>query len=121
MKRILIVEDDTIMRETLRDILHFEGFHVSSAEGGNDAIGFISKEVFDLIITDVLMPERDGFQVIDEAKRRCPDVKIIAISGGGYVPAQDYLRIATDSGASATLSKPFDVDTLLSTVKNLIK
>lgn len=119
MKRILVVDDDIIMRETLRDILIFEGFKVCEAEGGNSALEKISNQDYDLIITDILMPERDGFEVIQESKRKNPRVQVLAISGGGYISADSYLKMANDMGADAILPKPFDVDSFISLVSNL--
>jgi DNA-binding NtrC family response regulator len=119
-KRILVVDDDTIMRETLRDILTFEGFSVSSAEGGSQAISQLSNEPFDLVITDILMPQRDGLEVITEAKKNYPNMQIIAISGGGYISADAYLRMASDAGADDIISKPFDVDDFLRKVYRIL-
>ncbi len=121
MKRILVVEDDMIMRETLSDILRFEGYDVSAADGGNKALELISNNSFDLVITDVLMPDRDGFDVITEAKQKCPGIRVIAISGGGYMSSDAYLKMASNSGADDTLSKPFDVDELLAKTKDILK
>ena len=119
-KRILVVDDDTIMRETLRDILLFEGFSVSSADGGSQAISQLSDESFDLVITDILMPQRDGLEVITEAKKMYPKMQIIAISGGGYISSDTYLRMATDAGADDIISKPFDVDDFLGKVYRIL-
>lgn len=121
MKRILVVEDDMIMRETLSDILRFEGYDVSTADGGNKALELISNNSFDLVITDVLMPDRDGFDVITEAKQKCPGIRVIAISGGGYMSSDAYLKMASNAGADDTLSKPFDVDELLAKTKDILK
>ncbi|MFP4556547.1 MAG: response regulator [Bacteroidales bacterium] len=121
MKRILVVEDDVIMRETLIDILRFEGYDVSAADGGHGALEKICSSTFDLIVTDVLMPDRDGFDVITEAKQKCPEIKVIAISGGGYISSDSYLKMASEAGADDTLSKPFDVDELLLKTKELLR
>jgi CheY-like chemotaxis protein len=119
-KQILVVDDDTIMRETIRDILLFEGFLVTSVEGGNSAIKQISQQQFDLIVTDILMPERDGFEVINEAKKAFPDTKVIAISGGGYISPDSYLSMAQDIGADDVVSKPFDVEVFIQKVYRVL-
>lgn len=119
-KRVLIVEDDAIMRETLLDILIFQGLDVKCAQGANDAILRIRREKFDLVITDILMPERDGYDIINEVKSEGLKTKVMAISGGGYISADAYLQMANDLGADSILCKPFDIDILLKQVEELL-
>lgn len=113
MKRILVVEDDPVMRETIIDILQFEGFEVIGAKGGREAIGEICDREFDLIVTDILMPSRDGYDVIHSAITNCPKARILAISGGGSVSSDAYLEMAKGIGAHMVLGKPFEIDELL--------
>jgi DNA-binding response OmpR family regulator len=119
-KWVLIVEDDVIMRDTIRDILVFEGFEVDCAQGADDAILRIRSEKFDLVITDILMPERDGYDIINEVKSEGLKTKVMAISGGGYISADAYLQMAKELGADAILCKPFDIDILLKQVEDLL-
>lgn len=118
MKRVLVVDDDKILRETLRDILLFNGFVVSDACDGSTAIDLILENNYDLVITDILMPEKDGFDVIVESKKK--GAMVLAISGGGYLSSDIYLRMAIDTGADDIISKPFDVDNLLIKIQKLI-
>jgi CheY-like chemotaxis protein len=113
MKRILVVEDDPVMRETIIDILQFEGFEVVGAKGGREAIDKICDREFDLIVTDILMPNRDGYDVIHAAITNCPKARILAISGGGSVSSDAYLEMAKGIGAHMVLGKPFEIDELL--------
>ena len=121
MKRILVIDDDPIMRDTIKDILQFEGYSVADAADGKEGMELMQNEQFHMIVTDVLMPEKDGIEVIIEAKNRYPDVKVIAISGGGYISAENYLKMARDLGASATVVKPFDIDVFTCEVNRLLQ
>jgi DNA-binding response OmpR family regulator len=118
MKSVLVVDDDKILRETLRDILLFNGFVVSEACDGSTAIDLLFGNKYDLVITDILMPERDGFDVIAESKKR--GTMVLAISGGGFISSELYLRMASELGADDVISKPFDVDNLLNKIQGLV-
>ncbi len=120
MKRILVIDDDPIMRETIKDILQYEDYYVADAADGKEGMALLQKETFDMIVTDVLMPEKDGIEVIMEAKKRQPKIQIVAISGGGYISAENYLKMARDLGASATVVKPFDIDMFIDKVNSLL-
>jgi YesN/AraC family two-component response regulator len=91
-------------------------------EAANGKIGMhLQREnLVDLVITDLSMPEKDGIETIRELRRDFPDVKIIAISGGGRAGADGYLSVAKTIGANRTLSKPFDLKKLLDAVAELI-
>jgi DNA-binding response OmpR family regulator len=106
------------LRETLRDILLFNGFEVSEACDGSTAIDMLFSNHYDLVITDILMPEKDGFDVIAESKNK--NTRVLAISGGGFMSSEVYLRLATDIGADDVISKPFDVDNLLTKIHRLV-
>lgn len=109
---ILVVDDEDELREIVRRVLADAGHRVMTAEDGNSASRLISNEVFDLVITDVIMPERDGMQVITELRRKHPRVRVIAMSGGGHVPRAQYLKMARGLGAHAVLEKPFTASEL---------
>jgi CheY-like chemotaxis protein len=116
----MIVDDDETFRRTLGETLARAGYAVSAAENGSDALRLHQQETFDLIITDLIMPEKDGFETIIELRRRQPDLKIIAISGGGRVDADDYLPIAQHLGAARALEKPFTSDEIHEAVASLL-
>ena len=118
MRKVLVVEDDSIMRDTIRDILQFEGLEVEAVNGGVEAINRLASTSYNLVITDIIMPNRDGYEVIHAALTACPSTKILAISGGGSVSSEAYLAMAKDVGAHSILSKPFDIDELLMIVRN---
>ena len=121
MKRILIVEDDRLLRETISEIFSNEGFEVYAADNGDTGILMQRTQNVDLIITDILMPHKDGLEVIMSIRKEFPNTKIIAISGGGRVNSKDYLHIAEKFGCHGTFSKPFDNIELLDKVNELLK
>jgi CheY-like chemotaxis protein len=115
-RRILLVEDDELLRRGMRLILESAGYEVATAPNGVVALLLWMKQPFDLVITDLLMPEKEGVETIVELRQRRPTQKIIAMSGGGFIMAEDYLRIAQALGVTRTLAKPFTPQTFLATV-----
>lgn len=120
MGRIMIVEDDTAVRELLRNILERAGHTVVDARNGKEALTLYRKNPVDLVITNILMPEKEGLETIQELRREDADVKIIAVSGGGQIGPADYLDIARRFGAMRTFTKPFDRKELLRAVDDLL-
>jgi len=116
MARILVVDDEELARFTLREILETAGHDVSEAGNGNEAVAQQKEQGFDLIITDIIMPEKEGVETIIDLKRDYPDLKIIAISGGGRTRNLDFLKLAEQYGADKVLAKPFSEDELLQNV-----
>lgn len=105
---ILVVDDEPELRDLIGRVLIGAGHRVTCAENGEHASRLLSGETFDVVLTDVIMPEKDGMQVITELRRKHPGVRVIAMSGGGHVPRDQYLKIAKGLGAHAVLEKPFD-------------
>lgn len=120
MKRILIIDDDLNMRETINEILSSDDYEIKLASDGKEGLTLHKQEAFDLIITDIIMPDMDGIEVIIELKKKHPGTKIIAISGGGYYYADDYLETARALGADKVIEKPFENKELIETVHHLI-
>ena len=120
MKRILVVDDEVQIRTVLTHMLEQEGYAVQVAENGEEGLDLIGKIAFDLVITDMVMPVKDGLEFIMELVRDYPDLKIIAISGGGVIKAERYLTMAGYLGDIATLEKPFKLDVLLELVRKLL-
>jgi len=113
---ILIVDDDDQIREMLQLLLEAGGHRVEVAADGKVASRLIADRVFDLVLTDVLMPERDGLEFIGEVRKIQPAMKIIAMSGGGHIARESYLKIAKAFGANAVLEKPFSNTELMAAV-----
>jgi DNA-binding response OmpR family regulator len=120
--RLLVIEDDPEIRTMICRMLPTEQYEVMEAANGRDALFLLhEKNDFDLVITDILMPEKEGLETILELKRNFRHIKILAMSGGGLGSAQDYLTMAKELGADGTLKKPFIKDELLSAVDNIMK
>lgn len=120
MARILIVDDSPADRSTLRNLLENQGYRVQEASDGKTAIRMLRATPADLVITEILLPEKDGIETITDLKRGFPDVKIIAVSGGGAISPQIYLKMAMELGAGRALKKPFDAHKMVKTVWDLI-
>lgn len=121
MSAILVIDDDASVREVVSEMLRLEGHEVTIAENGSDAIPLLSTHDFDLVITDLIMPEKEGIETISEIRRTDRRIPIVAISGGGRLGPGDYLETARYIGADATLAKPFARQELLATIETLLK
>lgn len=120
MPQILLIDDDDLFRSMLRATLEQLGHSVTEAEDGNKGVMRYAQSPFDLVITDLIMPEKEGVETIMELKKKWPGVKIIAMSGGGRAAAEGYLAIAKKLGAIAALEKPFSTDKLTSAITSLL-
>jgi len=120
MPRILIIDDDPQIRNMLKMFLEMNGHVVEAAEDGLAGLKLFGENGADLVITDVIMPEKEGIETIRELRRDHPDIKIIAISGGGQMGSETYLRMARAFGAAKTLQKPFALKELLAAVQEVL-
>ena len=120
MRRILIIDDDHHILLMIKKMLERSGFEVNLASNGNEGLELFNKMPVDLVITDIIMPEKEGLETIREMKRLCPDLKIIAMSGGGKVSADNYLNTAKIFGASKIMAKPFSQKQMVSAVQELL-
>jgi len=121
MERILIIDDEQQIRSMLRLMLEREGYEVVEAPDGSAGMRAYRQKPVDLVITDLIMPNKDGIGMIIELKKEFPEVKIIAMSGGGLNKPEGYLKGAKKLGAACTLTKPIDREEMLRAVKNIIK
>lgn len=120
MKSILIVDDESSIRKIMRAILENEGYSVLEASGGNEAIVQFGKHRPDLVVTDLLMPEKDGIETLFELKQINSKVKVIALSGGGRICSENYLNYAMKLGAIATIEKPFTSEEFLMVINKTL-
>ena len=118
MPRILIIDDDVAVRTTVRHLLERAGYQIVEAGDGREGSRLL--DGVDLVITDLLMPEVDGVDLLGMIRREGRTVPVIAMSGGGKVDAKSYLDVARALGAFATIAKPFELDHLLSTVRDAL-
>ena len=119
MHKILVVDDDPGIRDMLRDMLEREHYQVLVAANGAEAIEVYATEPASVVITDIIMPEKEGIETIMELTRINPLAKIIAISGGGRFMAESYLEIAREIKAAYTFSKPFKRTEILDAIRQL--
>jgi CheY-like chemotaxis protein len=117
---ILVVDDEEEMRDTLERVLAEAGYRVVTAGNGAEVGSILAQVHVDLVMTDLLMPEKDGTEVIAELRKKHPSTPIVAMSGGGRMPRGEYLKIARLFGAHAILEKPFTNEQLLSTIELLL-
>lgn len=120
MSRILIADDDPQILEMLQTILIRDGHQVVTATDGKTARSLYEAEPFDLLVTDIVLPEKEGLDLIMELDERFPDLKAIAISGGDHIEPTYYLELASILGAQQTLSKPFTPDEFLQKVRQVL-
>lgn len=117
MSRILLVDDDASFRAMLGITLRKMGHEVLEARDGKEALHLWEAEPPDCVITDLMMPDKDGLETIGAMRHQQPDVKIIAMSGGSRSSHMDYLPVAKRMGAICTLHKPFTPEALAEAIK----
>jgi DNA-binding response OmpR family regulator len=120
MARILIVDDNEDNRLTMAALLRLSGHEIDVAADGEQALQSQRKQPFDLLITDIFMPDKDGVETIREFHQQYPATRIIAMSGGGSYTV-DYLSLSLEIGADKVLKKPFDAHALEAAVNELLK
>jgi CheY-like chemotaxis protein len=120
MARILLIDDDEAVRTVMRLTLAHFGHTVTEARDGREGLKFFDQIEVDLLITDIVMPEADGLEVLMEVAKRRPSVRIIAISGGGRQNAGDHLHVAKLLGATKVLAKPFSTEALIAAVNETL-
>lgn len=118
--RILVVDDNEDMRLTMKLLLEQEGYEVELAANGREAIEVQRARPSRVLVTDLYMPDADGFETIERFRKEFPEIRIIAMSGGGSSPGlrTDHLPVASEIGAHATLRKPFPIEKLLEALRS---
>lgn len=120
MARILIIEDDNEVREYLESVLTRAGYDVIAASNGKEGVAMFGEQPADLVVTDIIMPEKDGIETIMDLRRANSSLKVIAISGGGRAEPENYLHSARLLGANRTMKKPFTNQEMLDAIKELL-
>lgn len=121
MQKILIIDDEPPILLMLKKMLERVGYEIEIATSGVEGIKLFKESGADLVITDILMPEKEGLETIREMRRIKSDLKIIAMSGGGKVSAANYLQIARIFGAAKSIAKPFTQKEMVSAVQSLLE
>lgn len=120
MKRILLIEDEEALRHMLHMSLVRMGYAVDEAANGKEGIQAFNLKKPDLVLTDLMMPEKEGLETIRELKKAHPKLKIIAMTGGGRSDARDNLKMAKLFGATIALPKPFAFQELAIAIGQLL-
>ena len=118
----LIIDDDKQMRKLFRIFAEEEGYTVTEVDDGNDGIKtFQDKNCFQLVITDILMPNSSGIDVIKALRERCSKAKIIAVSGGNMVDSATHLKVAEALGADHVFEKPINIEDFRKVIQDISK
>jgi CheY-like chemotaxis protein len=117
---VLIIDDDAGMLDSLVALLDSYGFQVLTASSGVRGLQVIRESAPRVVLTDILMPEQDGIETIRKIRLAHPDVKVIAMSGGGQIGHVEYLDYARMLGADATINKPADIDELVQLLRSFL-
>jgi len=120
MKKILIAEDDVTLRQSLRTVLESINYLVFEAGNGEEAITLFKNESPDIVLIDIIMPIKEGIETIIEMRKLDPRTRIIAMSGGGRLDAQDHLDMVSINLVEAKIFKPFKLQMLLDTINSLL-
>lgn len=120
MARVLIVDDDPEILSFLRILLEREGHSVEQASDGKTARDMYVKSPYDLLVTDVVLPGKEGLDLILELEREYPGLKVIAVSGGDRIEPGYYLELASILGAQQTLAKPFTPTEFIAKVRGIL-
>jgi DNA-binding response OmpR family regulator len=118
--KILLIDDDLVVRTAMVQFLADLGYEVVVADDGERGLRLFRSEKPDLVITDIIMPEKEGIQTIVEMRREQPSTKIIAISGGGRIGNADFLKVARSMGANDVIAKPVDPDDFAARIKRCL-
>ncbi len=120
MPTVLVIDDDDLIRKMISTMLKKSGFTVMEAENGNKGMELLKGNIKpDLVITDILMPDKEGLETISEIRALMPTIKIIAISGGGKKQDMTFLNLAKQVGAERVLQKPFRPSELLNIISEI--
>jgi DNA-binding NtrC family response regulator len=118
--RVLLVDDDAVLRPLFRRTLELSDYEVVEACNGKEALARYRERSADIVVTDMVMPDCEGLELIREIRQIDRAVPILAMSGGGRTRADDYLKLAMRLGASLTLAKPFSGDALIDAIETAI-
>lgn len=111
---VLVIDDSKVIVDYLKSNLEEAGYNVSTADNGKAGIDMIDRYDPDIVITDIIMPEKDGVEVMMHIRRAHPGIKTIVMTSGGAISAHKHLSIVSMLGADCVMQKPVDPTTLLS-------
>jgi YesN/AraC family two-component response regulator len=117
--RVLIIDDEAQFRKMLRQFLESSGYEVVEAANGDEGVKLFFEKPADMVISDIIMPEKEGIETVMEIKRQFPDAKVIVVSGGGWYGTDLDFDMAEKLGA-LTLKKPFELHELSDAIQKLM-
>jgi CheY-like chemotaxis protein len=120
MAKVLIIDDDTAVRDALKAVVETAGHEVALAVNGLEGLKALGQFRADVVVTDLLMPVKEGIETIKEMRRKWPDLPVVAISGGGMRGNLNFLEFAQTFGANRVLAKPLEPDVLLQAIRELV-
>ncbi len=121
LKKVLVIDDEKSMRTLLQDALESQSYDVEAVSNFEFAKKILEDQKVDLLITDIFMPETDGFEIIESLRTNFPSIKLIAMTGGGLFEAKDIVvKLVKEQGVDACLLKPFTVDEFLEVVQKVV-
>ncbi|WP_300296792.1 response regulator [Ferrovibrio sp.] len=121
MPRILVIDDNAEFCSILQAHLTTNGHRVEITQDGDHGLRLLEDGRFDLVLTDILMPQRDGIEILRQVKQRWPALPVIAVSGGGWLAAEDLLAMAGRLGADRVMQKPVRREDLLNAVDAVLR
>lgn len=120
MTNILLIDDDDVLRNTVSKVLEQNNFSVTGLKDGSKAIAEIKSKKYDIVVTDIVMPNKEGIETIQDIRHINPHIPILAVSGGGLTGADTILELAIMMGANGSLTKPFDTAVLVRKITELL-
>lgn len=120
MRRILVIDDDDIINGMIVQLLTESGYEAEGVEDGDQGLTLFGSKAFDLVVTDIIMPEKEGLETISSIRRINKKVPIIAISGGGKLGPEQYLHMAKHFGADYAFQKPFYREPFLAAIRECL-
>ncbi|WP_022728118.1 response regulator [Fodinicurvata sediminis] len=120
MRTVLLIDDEKTILEAMGYSLSKAGYTVFSAANGKEGLAFLDSQPVDAVVTDIIMPEKEGLETIIEIRRKWPDLPIVAISGGGRTRQLHFLEMSRDFGANEIMQKPFKPSQLIESLNRLL-
>jgi len=120
MTKVLLVDDDKIIRESLSEALKLRNYFVNSLSDGTKVVSEIEENDYDIIVLDIVMPNKEGLETIQDVRKVNTKIPILAVSGGGRTAPSSNLQLAKMMGANDTLIKPFDSFSLVQKIQKIL-
>lgn len=121
LPHILVIDDDELIRSLVKEVLSRNNYQIDEAENGKVGLQKCKSQEYDLIITDIVMPEMEGISLIQKLNEFHQGIPVIAMTGNAHGRMEEFLELSQQLGANAVLAKPLQIDEIISTVDSLLK